>query len=251
MKTLIFIFAFTLGTLSFAQTNNTLNGDNVADTLFSYDGINIHGNSITGTTFYLGWGGTIIFKPTIVAEGEGPDVGQGLDTPFDTLVVNIDFYWENKNANGFLTLNIDDTEIEKKENLGSNISKVSFTNIKIPEDMDSIWFYTTGWGLFSKVIFTKASPTITAIAEEVSSVESNDFAIYPNPIDAGQEMSIQLSPAMNANISGVDILAASGDVVASFSSIEELTTTNLTQGIYFIMLKSNDGMMKTNKLIVR
>jgi len=249
MKTIILTFFIALSAVSFAQTN-TLNGDSDADTLFVYDGT-VGGESISGETYYLGWAKTLRFEPTIIAEGEGPDVGQGLDTPFDTLVVNIDFYWANKKDGGALNLNIDGTKIAEKTGLSNTITKVSFTNIKIAEDVESIRFYSLGWGQFSKVIFTKASPTITAIAEEVSSMAEDDFTIYPNPIAAGEEMSIQLSPTMNANVSSVTILAASGEVVGNYASIEELTTSNLTQGIYFIILKSKDGMMKTNKLIVR
>jgi len=265
MKKAIFIILVISSLRSFGQLN-TINDDDVIDTLFAIDMVNTPNlkgwfasapaSSQNPNGHYVGNGGNVIFKPTISGVGTtDANIGNNGDGLNDSIVVNIIVQWrpgaDAASYNDF-DFYIDDKLIGEIDDVSKKDNQRSvFSNVKIPEDLDSIYFSFNSFSSFIFATFTKVSPTISAITEEVSSMAENDFTIYPNPIAAGEEMSIQLSPAMNANLSSVAILAASGDIVASYASIQELTTRNLTQGVYFVILKSKDGTMTTNKLIVR
>ena len=262
MKKVVFILLAISSLRSFGQLN-TINDDDIIDTLFAIDMVNTQNlktwfasapaSSQNPYGHYVMDGGNVIFKPTITA---APTiVGNDDDSSHDTIVMDVTLYWRagsNDASYNDFDFYIDDKLVGGVDDVATVDTKITtFSNVKIHEDLDSIYFAFNRYTSFIFAIFTKVSPTISAITEEVSSMKNNAFTMYPNPIDAGQEMNIQLSPAMNANISAIDILTVSGDIVASFDSIEELTTTDLTQGIYFIMLKSKDGMMSMNKLIVK
>ena len=264
MKKAIFIILVISSLRSFGQLN-TINDDDVIDTLFAIDMVNTPNlkgwfasapaSSQNPNGHYVGNGGNVIFKPTISGVGTTDvNVGNNGDAHNDSIVVNIIVQWrpgaDAASYNDF-DFYIDDKLIGEIDDVSKKDNQRSvFSNVKIPEDLDSIYFSFNSYSSFIFATFTKVSPTITAIAEEVSSLK-DDITLYPNPIQAGEEMSIRLPSSMNANLTSIAILSASGDIIRSYASIEEVTTTDLTQGIYFIMLKSNDGMIKTNKLIVR
>ena len=257
MKHLFLVLLTTATFLTYAQTN-TINSDDVIDTLYTSDAT-INNADHTNATYYLTSASgavPIVFKPTVVATGEGPDQGQGLDTDYDTLVVDVSFSWRTNGGPGnySVKLFVDGEEVSEITGIGINSDYVkrTFSNIKIPETMDSLHIQATnGWGLMRDVEFEKVSPTITALVEGVSNQGVNEFSIYPNPAVSGEQMTIQIDNELVPTIEAIEVLNMSGQVVTSFSSIQDMNTAALTRGVYYVNIKTTEGFMKVKKLFIK
>ncbi|WP_164975440.1 T9SS type A sorting domain-containing protein [Flavobacterium piscinae] len=81
----------------------------------------------------------------------------------------------------------------------------------------------------------------------INEFETNNFVIYPNPTDG--KISIY---AQNSETSSVEIYNSLGKkVLESKSTISEIDISNLTAGIYFCRITSNDNSIIYQKIIKR
>ena len=259
MKHLLLTLLTTVTFLTYAQTN-TVNSDEVIDTLYLSDAT-VSNVPYGGTTYYFTSASgrvPVVFKPTLEVIGEGPDLGQGLDTEIDTLVMDVSFFWQASNGGRTrkpsANLYIDGERVSQVTEIepSSDYQKITFTSVKIPETMDSIYIESEyGWGRMYDLIFEKVSPTITALVEDISNKGVNEFSIYPNPAIRGEQMTIQIDNELISTIEVVEILNMSGQVVTSFSSIQDMNTAALPRGVYYVNIKTTEGFMKVNKLVIK
>jgi len=93
---------------------------------------------------------------------------------------------------------------------------------------------------------------VSALATNETKADSNDFAIYPNPSTAGDQVFIKAKNAKNLKVTISDM---SGRLVGSPSLTEESNGTykvnqKLEKGVYMVQI-SNGKDNKTSKLIIK
>jgi len=94
-----------------------------------------------------------------------------------------------------------------------------------------------------------ASEVITDI-DEYNSASANDIQVYPNPIAEGQAIKLDLPQDVKEKITTINIIDNTGNMVSSFSSVEELSTITLSKGMYVLTFFTNEGLLKTEKIAV-
>jgi hypothetical protein len=96
-------------------------------------------------------------------------------------------------------------------------------------------------------VFGKTLPPPVGISEHATRV--NMFKIYPNP--ASQQVTLRADEDMQATYSLVNTLGQ--EVMNGLLEGRELTitTSDLTNGIYFLSLRTNNQLVQQNKLIIQ
>ena len=94
-----------------------------------------------------------------------------------------------------------------------------------------------------------ASEVITDI-DEVTSASANNIKIYPNPIAEGQAIKLDLLQDVQEKITTINIIDNTGNMVNSLSSVEELSTTTLSKGMYILTFFTDEGLLTTEKIAV-
>ena len=86
---------------------------------------------------------------------------------------------------------------------------------------------------------------ITLPAETVANAPENTV-VYPVPVGAGEPLSIDATGL-------IQIVTLAGERVADFGAVDShiIVSAPRTQGIYFVQITTEDGVVKTHKLIVK
>jgi len=86
---------------------------------------------------------------------------------------------------------------------------------------------------------------------ELSSIQS--LIIYPNP--AHDKISIEMSDIPESSEYNVEVLSATGSEVytstfANSTNHFNLDVSNLQQGLYYVLIKTNNGFLKKSKFVI-
>ena len=97
-----------------------------------------------------------------------------------------------------------------------------------------------------------------SVGEGVDNVAIFNVTLYPNPAESGQDVFISLDPSMAEQVTSVQILTTTGQVVYSQvvdSQIAgpQLTITNcqFPSGIYYVRLTTDNDRVSVQKLIIK
>jgi hypothetical protein len=92
---------------------------------------------------------------------------------------------------------------------------------------------------------------LSASGVKVNEEKADNFSIYPNPASDFIELDLSVKSLAGADIS---IFNAIGKVVKTVGSGGEskirINTSDLEKGMYFVVVKSGDGMKSTSKLVI-
>ena len=101
------------------------------------------------------------------------------------------------------------------------------------------------------ITFISSSTSVISDANELS-LRAEKFRVFPNPLTEGQNITVELSQKLQGNVKSVDLIALSGNTIATFASIEEISTADLAKGIYLINITTTDGLvLSSNKLVIK
>jgi uncharacterized protein YegP (UPF0339 family) len=98
---------------------------------------------------------------------------------------------------------------------------------------------------------TNPSTDFCTTTTGVNEVEADNFVVYPNPVEAGNTLTIQFEQNMNATINLIDI---TGKIVMSQavnSNTLTVATSNLNAGAYLINVIENGKVLTSQKLMVK
>jgi len=72
----------------------------------------------------------------------------------------------------------------------------------------------------------------------------NDLVVFPNPVNAGQKVKL------SADVKQFSVYDIAGKLIMNGNNTE-FSTENLNRGMYFIVVDTNNGIVQTQKLIVK
>ncbi|WP_010520607.1 T9SS type A sorting domain-containing protein [Aquimarina agarivorans] len=90
---------------------------------------------------------------------------------------------------------------------------------------------------------------VAASGAKILEADKNPFLVYPNPTSG--YVNIESSFSANFTITGIDVFSLKGDLVASFTNTSALDLTNLTNGMYLVVVnfKSSESGTVTKQVV--
>jgi len=80
---------------------------------------------------------------------------------------------------------------------------------------------------------------------------ASEFKMFPNPVAKGEDINIQLSQDLTSSVESIEITDVMGNTVASFSSVESVSTAGLAQGLYVVNIKTTSGALTSNRFFIK
>lgn len=211
--------------------------------------------NVVGTDFNPNWGqATVVTMPAIQNDTmlklanfnyQGIQIGSAMDVS-SMGFVHIDMFTADATAvNAFL---ISTGPVEKSVSLtivanqweSYDIPLSSFNTVDLT---DVIQFKFDGGNSSQTIYLDNIYFYIDDTYIGENPYENENVSLYPNPVTAGKNVKL------SANVDKYEVYDITGKLVSNGTS-KSFSTSTMNQGMYFIVIHTNDGKKQTKKLIV-
>lgn len=114
----------------------------------------------------------------------------------------------------------------------------SSTDFYFTENAIEVYIATSDLGLLKHTI------DLTSLNNPENEVLENSVSIYPNPTSDNVNITIK-----NDEVDTVSLFSVSGELVKQFRGIQNFSINELSNGMYFLKIKTQSGKLITNKII--
>jgi len=127
---------------------------------------------------------------------------------------------------------------------GNNTSITNFDAINNPNltciEVDNVAYSTTNWTNIDAIAsFSLNCNSATGVGE----IATQNISIYPNPVTNQLNIEFGVSTSVNEQIQRISILNITGKIVKTIvSNNNTIDVSNLTKGIYFLQIQTENGM---------
>jgi hypothetical protein len=108
---------------------------------------------------------------------------------------------------------------------------------------------TANYGLLS--MGANVTPDVCSIATGLNEVENTSAALYPNPVVAGNNITLTMSAAGNYTVNVMSATGAMVNTTAVNGTIVTLGTQNMSAGLYIVNVYQNGVRISSNRIAVK